>query len=335
MSNSNAQNLSGSERAAVFLMSLSEREAAEVMKHMPVAEVQKLGAAMAKLNKVTRHQADAVLGHFADNVETDAPLAGRSPKFLKRLLTSSLGEERARTLYDRLVEGEGKGLDSLQLMEAKEVTEIIHSEHPQVIAIVLAGLEPGKAAQVIGQLPVRQATDVVTRIARMGEVPESAIAELDEVLQHHFKQSGTQKMTSMGGVRSAASILNQVPKETEKKIVEELDQANAALSQQIQENMFVFENLMDVDDRGIQALVREITTDTLVVALKGTDPALQEKIFRNMSKRAAELLKSDLDAKGPVKLSDVEAAQKDIVGTARRLADEGTIMLGGGGNEFV
>ncbi|GIK33526.1 MAG: flagellar motor switch protein FliG [Gammaproteobacteria bacterium] len=330
-----SQNLSGSERAAVFLMSLSEREAAEVMKHMPVSEVQKLGAAMAKLRKVTRHQADAVLGHFTDNVESEAPLTGRSPKFLKRLLTSSLGEERARTLYDRLVEGEEKGLDSLQLMEAKEVTEIVQGEHPQVIAIVLAGLEPGKAAEIIGQLPVRQATDVVTRIARMGEVPESAIAELDDVLQHRFRQSGTQKMTSMGGIRSAATILNQVQKDTEKKIVEELDQLNAALSQQIQENMFIFENLMDVDDRGIQALVREITTDTLVVALKGADPALQDKIFRNMSKRAAELLRSDLEAKGPVKLSDVELAQKDIVTVARRLADEGTIMLGGGGNEFV
>lgn len=330
-----AQNLSGSERAAIFLMSLSEREAAEVMKHMPVSEVQKLGKAMAQLRKVTRGQADAVLHHFTENVEAEAPLVGRSPRFLKKLLASSLGEERANSLYDRLVEGEGKGLDSLQLMEAKEVTEIVQGEHPQVIAIVLAGLDSAKAAQVIAQLPVRLATDIVTRIARMDEVPEYAITELDEVLQHRFKQTGTLKMTNMGGIRSAASILNQVQKEMEKKIVEELDQANAALSQQIQENMFVFENLMDVDDRGIQALVREVTTDTLVIALKGADPALQDKIFRNMSKRAAELLKSDLDAKGPVKLSDVEAAQKDIVGVARRLADEGTIMLGAGANEFV
>ena len=332
---SDATALSGSERAAVFLMSLSEREAAEVMKHMPVSEVQKLGAAMARLRKVTRHQADHVLQHFTDNVESEAPLVGRSPKFLKKLLTSSLGEERAKNLYDRLVEGEEKGLDSLQLMEAKEVTEILQGEHPQVIAIVLAGLEPKKAGQIIAELPVRQATDIVTRIARMDEVPENAIAELDEVLQHRFKNSGTQKMTNMGGIRSAATILTQVQKETEKKIVGELDQVNAALSQQIQENMFVFDNLMDVDDRGIQALVREVTSDTLVIALKGADPALQDKIFRNMSKRAAELLRSDLEAKGPVKLSDVEIAQKDVVTVARRLADEGTIVIGGGGNEFV
>lgn len=199
----------------------------------------------------------------------------------------------------------------------------------------LAGLDAQKAGQVIAQLPVRQSTDIVTRIARMEEVPENAITELDEVLQHRFKSSGTLKMTSMGGIRAAATILTQVHKETEKKIVEELDQANAALSQQIQENMFVFDNLMDIDDRGIQALVREVTSDTLVIALKGADPALQDKIFRNMSKRAAELLRSDLEAKGPVKLSDVEVAQKEVVTVARRLADEGTIMIGGGGNEFV
>jgi flagellar motor switch protein FliG len=327
--------MSGSERAAIFLMSLSEREAAEVMKHMPVSEVQRLGKAMAQLRKVTRDQANVVLHHFTENVEHEAQLVSRSPNFLKKLLTSSLGEERASSLYSQLVEEDDKGLDSLQIMEAKEITEILQGEHPQVIALVLAGLDPQKSSQVIAQLPVRQATDIVARIARMGEVPENAIAELDEVLQHRFRQSGTLKMTTMGGVRNAATILNRVHKDTGKQIIDELERVNAAMSQQIQDNMFVFENLLEVDDRGIQALVREITTDTLVVALKGADPALQDKIFRNMSKRAAELLRSDLEAKGPVKLTDVEAAQKDVVTVARRLADEGTIMLGGSANEFV
>lgn len=330
-----AANLSGSERAAIFLMSLSEREAAEVMKHMPLAEVKKLGAAMAKLRKVSRQQADAVLHNFTESVESEAHMMERSPRFLKKIFASSLGEERANSLYEQLVDEEGKGLDSLQLMEAKEVTEIIQGEHPQVIGIVLAGLEPNKAAQIIAQMPVRQATEVVTRIAHMNEVPENAISELDEVLQHRFKTSGAPRMTSMGGIRSAATILNQTHKDISRQIIGELDHINAEMSQQIQDNMFVFENLMDIDDRGIQTLVREITTDTLVVALKGADPALQDKIFRNMSKRAAEMLKSDLEAKGPVKLADVEAAQKEIVTTARRLGDEGAIMLGGGGDDFV
>jgi flagellar motor switch protein FliG len=326
--------LSGAERAAVFLMSLSEKEAAEVMKHMPVSEVQRLGQAMAQLKKVSRGQADAVLQQFADKVESEAPLVSRSPRFLKKVLSSSLGEDRANALMERIVDDEGRGLDSLQIMEAKEVADMIHREHPQVISIVLAGLDAKKAGQVIAQLPVRLATDVVARIGRMDEVPESAIAELDEVMQQRFKQSGSLKVTNMGGVRTAASILNQVQKDIEKRIIEELDVSHTALSQEIQDNMFVFENLMEIDDRGIQSLVREITSETLLVALKGADPALQDKIFRNMSKRAAELLKSDLEAKGPVKLSDVEAAQKDVVATARRLIDEGTIIPGGS-NEFV
>ena len=326
--------LSGSERAAIFLMSLSEKEAGEVMKHMPVGEVQRLGQAMASMRKVSRGQADSVLTQFASNVEGDATV-GRSPAFLKRILTSSLGEDKAAKMLDRLGGDEAKGLDSLQLMEAKEVTEIIHREHPQVIAVVLAGLDSKKAAEVIGQLPVRLSTEVVTRIARMGEIPQNTIEELDEVMQQRFSQSSGFKVTAMGGVRNAAEILNMVEKEIEQKILENLNQENAVLSQEIQENMFIFENLLAVDDRGIQALVREVSSDILVIALKGADQALQDKIFKNMSKRAGEMLKSDLEAKGPVRLAEVEAAQKEIVTVARRLADEGTIMLGTGGDDFV
>lgn len=329
------QDLSGSERAAIFLMSLSEKEAAEVMKHMPVSEVQRLGKAMASLRKVSRGQADAVMSQFTNHVEGDAPLSGRSPTFLKRLLTTSLGEDKAAKVLDRIVDDEPRGLDSLQLMEAKEVAEVIHQEHPQVIAVVLAGLDSKKAAEVVSQLPLRLSTDVVTRIARMGEIPQHTIEELDEVMQQRFSQSGGFKVTAMGGVRNAAEILNFVNKDMEHQILETLNEQNAVLSQAIQENMFVFDNLLGVDDRGIQALVREVTTDILVVALKGADQELQDKIFRNMSKRAGEILRSDLEAKGPVRIAEVEAAQKEVVATARRLADEGTIMLGGGGDEFV
>lgn len=327
--------LKGAERAAIFLMSLSEQEAAAIMKHMAVAEVQKLGQAMAKLRKVTRDQADNVLGHFTDSVESEAPLVGRSPQSLKRLLASSLGEDRASSLMERIVDDEPRGLDSLQLMEPKEIAELIHCEHPQVIAIVLAGLNAKKAAQVISQLPNRLATDVVTRIAKMDEVPQSAIEELDEVMQARFSQSSGFKVKSMGGIRSAAEILNTVAKETGQKIIGELDERDPALSQEIQDSMFVFENLLDIDDRGIQAVVREITSDVLVVALKGAEPDLQDKIFKNMSKRAAELLRDDLEAKGPMRISDVEEAQKQIVQIVRKLADEGSIMISGGGDDFV
>ncbi len=310
MAKQQAENLSGTERAAIFLMSLSEKEAAEVMRHMPVSEVQRLGKAMASMRKVTRSQADSVLSQFTDNAEKEPPGIGASPTFLKRVLSSSLGEEKASQVLERLIDDEPRGLDSLQLMEAKEITEIIHREHPQVIAVVLAGLEAPKSAQVIAQLPVP--------------------------LQQRFSQAGSGfKVTAMGGVRSAAEILNLVGKDIEHQIIETLNTDNPPLCQEIQDNMFVFENLLKVDDRGIQALVREVTTDVLVVALKGADAELQDKIFRNMSKRAGEMLRGDLEAKGPVRLAEVEAAQKEIVGTARRLADEGTIMLGTGGDDFV
>ena len=327
--------MSGSERAAIFLMSLGEKEAAEIMKHMPVAEVQRLGKAMAALRNVSRKQADDVLQRFTDGVERDEPITNGSPGFLKRVLTSSLGEDKAGKLIDRIVDDEPRGLDSLQLMEAKEITEIVHREHPQVIAVVLAGLDAQKSARVLEQLPVKLSTEVVTRIARMDEIPQHTIAELDEAMQQRFSQAGGFKVTSMGGVRRAAEILNMVNKEIEHDIIEILTQQDLPLCTEIQDNMFVFDNLLRIDDRGIQALVREITPDVLVVALKGAEPALRDKIFRNMSKRAGEILQSDLEAKGPVRLADVEAAQKDIVTTARRLSDEGTIMLGTGGDEFV
>ena len=327
--------MSGSNRAAIFLMSLGEREATEVLKHMPVSEVQKLGKAMATIDKVSVEQADSVLEHFTEILETEAPLAGRSPQFLKRLLSGSLGEERANSLLGRLADDVPTGLDSLSLMESHEVTELIRSEHPQVISIVLAGLESKKSGEILAELPNRLATEIIARIARMEEVPRHAIEELDRVMQQRSSQSSGFQVATMGGVRAAAEILNAAQKETGEKIIEELDERDKELSEEIQENMFIFENLATLDDRGMQTLLRDVTSESLVLALKGADDVIQEKVFGNMSKRAAELLRDDLDAKGPVRLSEVEEAQKEIVTTARRLADEGSLMLGTGGDEFV
>jgi len=330
-----AASISGSERAAIFLMSLNEAEAAEIMRHMPVNEVQKIGQAMATLKNVSREQADKVLEGFASSVETQAPLTGTSPQSLKRLLSKSLGEEKATSLMERFIDDSPKGLESLQMMDPKEITEIILREHPQVIAIVLAGLEPEKSAKVITELPRKMSSDIVERIAKMQEIPTNAIIELDNVMQHRFSQSVGFKSTEIGGVRNAAEILNILDKEIEQKVIEELDERDPPLSQEIQDNMFVFDNLLDADDRGIQALVREVTSEVLIMALKGADEGIQDKIFGNMSKRAAELLRDDLDAKGPVRVTDVEEAQKQIVAAARQLVDDGKLMIGSGGNDFV
>lgn len=316
-------------------MSLGEQEASEVLKHMSVGEVQRLGKAMASMKKVTRDQADNALKSFTDNVVTDAPLTGGSPKFLRKLLTSSLGEDRAEKMLDRLMDGAERGLDSLQLMNAKEISDVIYSEHPQVVAIVLAGLEPDKSAQVLSLMPRQRGTDVVRRIARLEEVPHDSIEELDNLLQQRVSTSSASRVAQMGGVRCVANIMNAVEKNVEENIFEQLDQQDAPLSQEIQDNMFVFESLVDVDDRGMQMLAREVTTDQLIVALKGADEALADKFFNNMSKRAAEMLKSDLEAKGPVRLAEVEESQKEIVAIARKLADEGTLILGSDANDFV
>lgn len=328
--------VTGTERAAILLMSLGEQEAAAVLQKMGMREVQKLSRVMASMRRVNRLHAEAVLEHFTSNSDTEIDLGGGSPDYLRKVLSSSVGAEKAGNIIERVVsDNEPKGLESLQLMEAREVTEMIRNEHPQIIAIVMARLEQEQAAEVLSQLPPGLATDVVTRIARLQEVPQSALEELDEIVEQQFSRSNNFKAASIGGTRTAAEILNLVESRFENEIMTALEKEDSALSQEIQDKMFVFENLMDVDDRGIQALVREITGDTLVLALKGADSAMREKIFRNMSKRASEILESDLEAKGPVKLSEVEEAQKEIVYTARRLADEGSLILGKGGEEYV
>lgn len=332
-----ATEMAGAERAAVLLMSLGEQEAASVLKHMSVRQVQRLGKVMAQMKKISRDQAEQVLERFSESVDTDLHVAGGRPGYLRTVLSNSLGEERAGTIVERIVgdDEEPGGLESLHLMDARELTDMIREEHPQIIAIVLASLEEEQAAEVLGKLPMEQATDVVERIARMEEVPRTALQELDEIVQQQFKSASSFKAASIGGVKIIADILNRVDKELEADIFETLSERDEELSQEIQDQMFVFENLMDVDDRGIQTLLREVSSDFLVIALKGTDAALRDKILGNMSKRAREILESDMEAKGPVRVSEVEEAQKEILNTARRLAEDGSLMLGSGGEDFV
>lgn len=327
----------GAERAAILLMSLGEQEAANVLKHMSVRQVQRLGKVMAQMKKISRDQAETVLQRFDASVEADMHVTGSTPDYLRNVLSSSLGEDRAGTIVERIVgdDGEPSGLESLHLMDSRELTDMIGKEHPQIIAIVLASLEQEQAAEVLSKLPMDVATDVVERIARMHEVPRSALQELDEIVQQQFKTASSFKASNIGGVKTIADILNRVDKDLEADIFEQLEERDAELSQEIQDQMFVFENLMDVDDRGIQTLLRDVSSDFLVLALKGTDAALKDKILSNMSKRAREILESDMEARGPVRVSEVEEAQKEILNTARRLAEDGNLMLGSGGEDFV
>ncbi len=330
--------LTGVERAAILLLTIGEEDAAEVLKHLGPREVQKLGATMARLSGVTRQQVEEVLASFTELVENQTSLGLEAEEYIRSVLVKALGEDRAGSLVDRIMLGKGsKGIDSLRWMEPRAIAEMIRLEHPQIIAIVLSFLESDQAAEVLALLPENTRTDIMLRIATLEGVQPNALAELDEILERQFSggNAGSLKSSTVGGVKKAADILNFTDSSVESGILDSITDVDPELSQSIQDLMFVFDNLLDVDDRGIQALLREVESDTLVTALKGADDALKEKFFKNMSRRAAEMMRDDLEAKGPVRLSDVEAAQKEVLAVARRMADAGEISLGGSGEEFV
>ncbi len=328
--------LSGLESSAILLLTLGEEEAAAVMKHMEPKEVQRLGLAMASLKNVTKEQVTHVVKKFYDIIQSATALGMETDEYIRNVLIKALGEDKASGLIDRiLLGGHIRGLEAFKWMEPRAIAELIRNEHPQIIAIVLSFLEQEQAADVLTFFPEAVRTDVILRIATLEGVQPSAIQELNEIMEKQFSGNTNVKSSSVGGVKTAANILNLLDSSMEQEIMERIKQVDAELGEQIEDLMFVFDNLIDVDDRGIQALLREVNMDTLVIALKGADDALKEKIFRNMSKRAAEMLRDDLEAKGPVRLADVEAAQKEIVAIARRMAENGDIMLGGGGEEFL
>lgn len=327
-------NLTSTEKAAIFLLSLGEEAAAEVIRHLGPREVQLIGTEMAKMQNVTRDMVNTAVADFVVEMGTHTPLGIKNDEYIRKVLTNALGEDKARGMIERiLIGGSTKGLESLKWMDARSVIEIVRFEHPQIIAIVLAFLEPDHAAQVLAGLPENIRSDILMRIATMDGVQPAAMQELNDMLESQMRGGEQGRNAGMGGVKCAANILNFVERSVESRITETLTEQDPELAGRIQDLMFTFENLVDIDDRGIQVLLREVSTDTLVLALKGTDDGIKNKIFTNMSQRAGDMLREDLESRGPVKLSDVEAAQKEIITIARRLADEGQLNLGGGGGE--
>lgn len=326
--------LKGVEKAAVFLLSLGENEAAMVLKHMGPKEVQQVGASMASLSNVSADQVSGVLNSFLEAVGKHTALGLDSEEYIRDTLVKALGEDKASGLMDRiLLGGSSEGLETLKWMDARSIADMVRNEHPQIIAIVLSYLDSDQAAQILSILPERMQPDLLLRIATLESVQPAALHELNAVIESQVSGSTNVQGSILGGVKTAADILNFVDSTIEQSVMEKLKEADEELGQTIEDLMFVFENLNDVDDSSIQAILREVSTEVLLLALKGADDTLKEKIFRNMSKRAAEMLRDDLDAKGPVKISEVEGAQKEILGVARRMAEEGTISLGGAGGE--
>ncbi len=329
-------NIDPIQQAAILMMSLGEGDAAEVMKHLGPKEVQKIGLAMSRITDVQSDQVETVMADFLNTVGTQTGLGLGSDDYIRTVLNSALGEDKAGGLIDRILQGANtKGLDTLKWMEARQVADIIRYEHPQIQAIVVSYLDSDQSAEILSYLDDKMRMDVLMRISSLETVQPAALQELNDILEKQFAGNSSTKTTSMGGVKVVANIMNFFDSNTEATVMEALKEVDEDLGDKIQDLMFVFANLADVEDRGIQVILREISTDQLVVALKGADTVLQEKIFKNMSKRAADLLRDDLEAAPPVRVSDVESAQKEILTVARRLADEGEIMLGGGGEDML
>lgn len=329
-------NEDGITKSAMLLLTLGENEAAEVLKHLGPREVQKLGAAMAALKSIPRSQVEAVVDEFYEETQRGAPVTA-DEEYIRGMLTKALGDDRAANLISRILQGgDTAGIESLKWMDATTVADLIKNEHPQIIATILVHLEFDQSGDILKHFTERLRNDVLLRIATLDGVQPTALQELNEALTHIMSGSANVKKTAMGGIRTAAEILNFVGTAHETAIIDNVREYDPDLAQKIIDEMFVFENLIDIDDRGIQLLLREVQSESLILALKGANEAMREKVFKNMSQRAAEMLREDLESKGPVRLSEVEREQKEILKIARRLADEGQIQLGGKGeDEYV
>ena len=324
----------GVDRAAILLLALGEQDAAQVLKHLDSRDVQRVGAAMAQLSGVSREEVSGVLANFAVNVEQQTSLGVGTDDYIRNVLIGALGPEKATAIIERILSGRSsRGLEALKWMEPRAVAGLLRYEHPQIIAIVLSYLAAEHAALVLMQLPEATRADVLMRVATLGGVHPNALNELDEVLEKQFAStSAGTSAAGFGGPKAAAEILNMVGAQ-EGPLIAQIAKTDEALSQKLQDLMFVFEDLLEVDDRGMQELLREVPGDKLIIALKAADDELKQKFFKNMSERAAQMMKDDLEARGPVRLSEVEAAQKEILVTTRRMADEGRLSLGGKGGE--
>jgi flagellar motor switch protein FliG len=330
--------LDPSERASLLLLALGQDRAASVLKHMGPKEVQMIGTTMAGLENITPEMVDSVLEDFITTIKSQTALGMDSDEYIRNMLTNALGADKASSIIDRILLGKNsKGIEQLKWMDARSIADLIRLEHPQIVAIILSLLDSDQAAEVMAFLPENMRTDLIMRIATLEGVQPAALRELDDIMEKQLTGgSENVKSSSLGGVDTAANIINFIDSSIGEVLMEELNDVNADLGQQIQDKMFVFEDLKEVDERGIQTLLREVSTDQLLLALRGVDDEMKDKIFGNMSKRAAEMLRDDLEAAPPAKLSEVEEAQKDILGIAKKLSDSGEISLrGGGGDELI
>jgi flagellar motor switch protein FliG len=325
----------GINKSAILLMTLGATEAAEVMKYLEPKEVQKISSAMVTLKNLSRDDIANVFDEFHAEAAVKTTIGMDSNEYIRDMLTKALGDDKASGLIDRILHNsDTSGIESLKWMDPASVADLIINEHPQIIATIMVHLEPDQSSEVLSLLPERTRNDVMLRIATLDSVQPAALQELNDVLTKLLAGNAVGKKSIRGGVKAAAEILNYMG--NQEAVLESVRGHDAELAQKMMDEMFVFEDLLEIEDRSIQLILREVQSESLIVALKGASEELREKVFKNMSQRAAEMLREDLEAKGPVKLSEVESEQKEILKIVRRLADEGQVVIGGKGeDEYV
>jgi flagellar motor switch protein FliG len=324
----------GLEDAAILLMSLGEEEASEVFKHLTPKEVQGLGETIAKMKSIPREKVEGVLEKFATVASEQSMLVTDTDEYVKSVLRKALGDDKANLLIDRILQGgDVSGIESLKWMDATSVAELLRNEHPQIVAAILVHLDFDQASGVLKCFTERQRNEVLVRVATLDGIQPSALKDLNEVMSKVLAGGDKLRKASLGGVKTAAEMINLMGASVETAVLDYIREADNELAQKIMDNMFTFDDLEKIDDKGIQLLMKEVQSESLVIALKGATPEMREKVFKNMSSRAAETLREDLESRGPVRVSEVEAEQKEMLKIVRRLADEGQIVLAGGGDD--
>lgn len=324
------------QNAAILMMTLGETEAAEVFKHLSPKEVQKLGEAIAKTKVITREKVDDVVEKFTRIASAHSLMVSDSGDYVRSVLKLALGDDKAALLIDRILQGgDVSGIESLKWMDPASVAEMLRNEHPQIVAAILVHLDFDQASDVIKLFAERQRNEVMLRVATMEGIQPSALKDLNEILFKVLAGGEKVRKSSLGGVKTAAEMINLMGTAIEGTVIESIRSHDPDLAQKIMDKMFVFDDVNKLDNKAIQLILKEVATDALTVALKGAQPALKEKFLSNMSSRAAESLREDLESRGPMRLSEVEAQQKEILKVVRRLADEGTVVLGGGGDDAM
>ncbi len=324
----------GIQDAAIFLMSLGEEEAAEVFKHLAPKEVQRLGEAIANMRAVSHERVEQVMSKFAEEAGSQLLLVSDNNDYVKAVLRRALGDDKASLLIDRIMQGSDvSGIEGLKWMDPQSIAELLRNEHPQIMAAILVHLEADLVSGVLKHLTERSRNEVMLRIATLEGIQPTALRDLNEVLYKVLAGGDKVRKTSLGGVQTAADIINLMGTAIETTVIESIRLQDADLAQKIMDKMFTFEDLLKMDNKSIQMILKEVSTDALVIALKGASAELKELILGNMSSRAAEGLREDLESRGPVRLSEVEGQQKEILKIVRRLSDEGSIVIGGGGDD--